>query len=451
MVVELIELESFINSQLKLEADAREALPFVSHLRTVSEARSDGSKTFDYCTKPLGALKQNVFSCLTCNPPPESPEAPYTPAGICYACSISCHGEHTLVELFARRNFVCDCGTTKLSDTSPCTLRINAATGRKGAVTAEEPVKGNVYNQNYRNRFCGCGEWYDPHQQKGTMFQCVGLATEEQGGCGEDWWHPECLLGLPRDWHDKKSAPKSADDVHKEEPAAETKENGEAINVDAGTKQEEAEDAEEHPVPPGFPDEDEFDNLVCYKCVTANPWIKKYANSEGFRSLEFQIKAQDELSGTASNVLAKSGVSPPPEVQDSGDSRKRKAEEDDAEHVADAAKKAKIDGDVEPKPLETPAHAKLPETPAGVVSIVSLDDKFRSRFCRCAECFPDLGKHPQLLEEEETYEPPLSDDGKGDPSVGTGSLLDRGEAALSNVDRVRAIGKRALCLLRDND
>ncbi|KAL8726383.1 MAG: hypothetical protein Q9181_006068, partial [Wetmoreana brouardii] len=47
-----------------------------------------------------------------------------------------------------------------------------------------------------------------------------------------------------------------------------------------------------------------------------------------------------------------------------------------------------------------------------------------------------------LLEEEAVYEPPLSsDDGNdGRRSVGTaGSLLDRGEAALNNVDRVRAI------------
>ncbi|KAL4944526.1 hypothetical protein BDV06DRAFT_220258, partial [Aspergillus oleicola] len=41
---------------------------------------------------------------------------------------------------------------------------------------------------------------------------------------------------------------------------------------------------------------------------------------------------------------------------------------------------------------------------------------------------------------EETYEPPLSENGDGAPgSTGTGSIYDRGEAALSNIDRVRAI------------
>lgn len=70
-----------------------------------------------------------------------------------------------------------------------------------------------------------------------------------------------------------------------------------------------------------------------------------------------------------------------------------------------------------------------------------LKEDFRERFCRCPSCYPDLSKHPQLLEEEESYEPPISESGEeGGQSVGSASLLDRGEAALSNVDRVRAIG-----------
>ena len=94
-----------------------------------------------------------LFSCLTCNPPPSDPAAPYTPAGVCYSCSISCHGEHTLVELFNKRNFVCDCGTTRIASTSPCTLRPNAQ-GEKGNVTGESPAAENKYNQNFKNKFC---------------------------------------------------------------------------------------------------------------------------------------------------------------------------------------------------------------------------------------------------------------------------------------------------------
>ena len=85
-------------------------------------------------------------------------------------------------------------------------------------------------------------------------------------------------------------------------------------------------------------------------------------------------------------------------------------------------------------------HDYLPEPPTGAFSMFLKED-FRERFCRCPSCYPKLSKKPQLLEEEESYEPPISESGEeGGQSVGTGSLLDRGEAALSNVDRVRAIG-----------
>lgn len=87
-------------------------------------------------------------------------------------------------------------------------------------------------------------------------------------------------------------------------------------------------------------------------------------------------------------------------------------------------------------------HNYLPEAPTRPFSLIGKED-FREYFCRCAECYPLLKKHPQLMEEEESYEPPISESGDeaGGKSVGTGSLLDRGEAALSNVDRVRAIGE----------
>ena len=71
-----------------------------------------------------------------------------------------------------------------------------------------------------------------------------------------------------------------------------------------------------------------------------------------------------------------------------------------------------------------------------------LPETFRDYLCRCNDCYALLCKHPQLIEEEDTYEPPRSegdDDGPGGGSVGSRSLLDRGEAALSNMDRVRAI------------
>ncbi|KAI9823731.1 MAG: hypothetical protein M1832_002288 [Thelocarpon impressellum] len=392
----------FINDQLQLEADAREALPYA----------------FDTCTQPLGPLRQILFACLTCNPPPSSASAKYTPAGVCYSCSIACHGEHILVELFNKRDFVCDCGSSRLPPTSPCTLRINPETGRKGGVHSDTPAPDNRYNQNFRNRFCGCEREYDAEKQRGTMYQCLGLGTAEEGGCGEDWWHPSCVVGLGPDW-------KAGNEPEEKAAAC-----------------EEAEVDDDLPPPPGFPDEDDFEAFICYKCVDANPWIKRYAGTEGFLPPVFH-------SITKTSDTKAEDVKEEPSTHDASSSRKRKAE-DEAEEQPATLKKAKSDKD-DASSVSTTApsatvpknchYATLPPAPTGVMSLF-LKSSFRDQFCRCAACFPWVARQPQLLEEEVSYEPPLSEDGDeaaGGSSVGTGSLLDRGERALSNVDRVRAI------------
>ena len=108
---------------------------------------------------------------------------------------------------------------------------------------------------------------------------------------------------------------------------------------------------------------------------------------------------------------------------------------------ADEAELNESDPSESKKPKsDLPYHNYLPAPPPTSFSLFC-KESFREHFCRCPECYPLLKQHPQLLEEEYSYEPPLSESGgEGGESVGTGSLLDRGEAALSNVDRIRAIG-----------
>ncbi|CAG7943020.1 unnamed protein product [Penicillium salamii] len=442
--------DRFIESQLQLEADAREALPY----------------SFDSCTYALGPLRQNLFACITCNPPPTNPDESYTAAAVCYSCSISCHGEHTLVELFNKRNFVCDCGTTRMPSSSCCTLRDDPTTGKKGA-HSQEAAPGNTYSQNFRNKFCGCGEQYDAFSEKGIMFQCLGLGTVETGGCGEDWWHPECLIGLPRDG--AKLPPK------------EHGFGGDAAEDDAD---------EETPLPSGFPAEDDFQHLICYKCVDSNPWIKQYAGSPGFlppvlRNGGLQKTSKEtedakatlehkpeeptsEQSKTEESMTDKNEIEP--RDQKLEPSKKRKAEDEEPTENAPAPKRTKEDPieeapskstTIEDEPKETahtatppaPKHASLPKpTPTESFSLFASED-FHDYLCRCADCFPHLVPHPQLREAEETYEPPVSEDGDADgaASAGTGSIYDRGEAALNSVDRVRAIeGAMAYNHLRDN-
>lgn len=338
------------------------------------------------------------------------------------------------MELFNRRNFTCDCGTTRLPATSPCTLRIDPATGFKGPVHSQEASSSNAYNQNYRNKFCGCEELYDPHQQKGTMYQCLGLKIESEGGCGEDWWHPECILGLSRDWFQSQDK--------------DNKQNGGQSTGERATEIHKPNEDEEHPVPPGFPDEDQFETLICYKCTISSPWIKQYAHANGFMYLKHETSNQlEEQNPEVEQLTTSQSDKKTFKVEQSSivTSRKRKAEEDTPESGSSSPTKLKtISEEGEPTPLEGCRKEKLPPAPSGSISLFAHDEDFRSIFCRCPNCYPLLSKFPQLLEEEEIYEPPMSEDGdnpEGGGSVGTGSLLDRGEAALSNVDRVRAIGR----------
>jgi E3 ubiquitin-protein ligase UBR7 len=362
-----------------------------------------------------------VFSCLTCNPPPDTPSDPYSPAGLCYSCSISCHGEHTLVELFNKRNFVCDCGTTRFPTGSPCTLRIDEKTGQKGGVVNETPDESNKYNQNFRNRFCCCEDEYDPHKENCTMFQCLGLGSVDDGGCGEDWYHPQCIMGLPRNKH--RSEQQKAEDAPLEP-----------------TSNEDENDEQDEGIPSNFPKEDDFEYFLCYKCVDAFPWVKRYAGANGFLLPVFHNQSQ---------LQAKADLDIHTKLDPSLDSKKRKAsEEPNGDLLEPAAKRNRSSDDVShqdtagPKggPVTDCRYDILQDAPSGSFSLFMKED-FREHLCDCPKHYPLLSPHAQLLQEEDTYEPPLSsvgrDDGNG--SVGSKSLLDRGEAALSNVDRVRAI------------
>ena len=303
----------------------------------------------------------------------------------------------------------------------------------KGGVHSETPPAGNTYNQNFRNRFCGCSEVYDAHKEKGTMYQCLGLGSVEDGGCGEDWWHPECIVGLPRKWYQEG---KNGD------PKGQYSDNDSKPTEDTGA------DPEEPPQPPGFPDEDDFDTFICYKCVEAHPWMKRYAGTEGFLPAVFYKGGSEDVRAMGESPEKKRTSCPSYPSSAESPSRKRKAgPETEDSSPSLAAKKPKIettDGNDPPPATPNCRYATLPRPPTGKLSLFLKED-FREHFCHCRSCFPSLAAHPQLLEEEEVYEPPLSESGGANGgaggSVGTGSLLERGEAALSNMDRVRAIGK----------
>ena len=334
----------------------------------------------------------------------------------------------------------------------------------KGEVHSEEPDANNKYNQNFQNRFCDCECDYDPFMQKGTMFQCLGLGTTEDGGCGEDWWHPGCIVGLGPDWLEDTShkgtsrMPKSEgflESITEVSQAVVGESNADASASVSGNappstaepgEEDEEDENEDMPLPLGFPHEDDFEGFICYKCVEAHPWIKRYAGAQGFLEPVFRRSAAPSPETGSLNKTEELITSLLPV------SKKRKADEDADSVTSSTSKRVKESDDVpgtngmtsSPSiPLKTENACKaraLPSAPLVQLSLFFKSD-FRDHFCRCSDCFTDLSKHPQLLEEEENYEPPFSEDGEegGGSTVGSASIYDRGESALKNVDRVRAI------------
>jgi E3 ubiquitin-protein ligase UBR7 len=368
-----------------------------------------------------------------------------------------------LVELFNKRNFTCDCGTTRIPTSSPCNLRLHPETNTKGGVHSEAPDADNKYNQNFKNKFCGCELDYDPFMQKGTMFQCLGLGTAETGGCGEDWWHPSCIVGLGSDWLESMGQKKNSKEqktagllesiAEVAESTVEESSNGNTGTTGPATTESEVERAEdededaEAPLPPGFPHEDDFDGFICYKCVESNPWIKRYAGATGFLDPVFKrstapspelgllAKSEESIASSLSNSL-KRKADDNNENSNSSAPQKRWKEENGKAGESEATS-------IKDSPNISPSACKvqaLPAPPAGTFSLFFKSD-FRDHICRCANCFSEIAKHPQLLEEEEIYEPPVSESGEeaGGSTVGSGSIYERGESALKNVDRVRAI------------
>ena len=60
----------------------------------------------------------------------------------------------------------------------------------------------------------------------------------------------------------------------------------------------EDEEDQDPPMPPGFPAEDDFEGFICYKCVDANPWIKRYAASPGFLNPVFRKELPQPVATT---------------------------------------------------------------------------------------------------------------------------------------------------------
>lgn len=169
-----MEGKEVVNSA-ELEEETEDTVSIQEYLKDVEEQELEadlvlGGDEGRECTYSKGYMKrQAIFSCLTCTPDGN--------AGICTACSLSCHDGHEILELWTKRNFRCDCGNSKFGEFF-CKLCSN-----KDVENIE-----NCYNHNFKGVYCTCNRPYpDPDvEEQEEMVQCCIC---------EDWFH-EVHLGL---------------------------------------------------------------------------------------------------------------------------------------------------------------------------------------------------------------------------------------------------------------
>ncbi|XP_075522715.1 uncharacterized protein LOC142555629 [Primulina tabacum] len=169
------------------EGDTEPTISIGDYLKAVEEEELEadlvlGGDEGKECTYGKGYTKrQAIFSCLSCTPDGN--------AGVCTACSLSCHDGHEIVELWTKRNFRCDCGNSKFGEFF-CKLLANK----------EVENSENMYNHNFRGIYCTCDLPYpDPNaEEQVEMIQCCIC---------EDWFHEE-HIGL----QDVDKIPKDEED-----------------------------------------------------------------------------------------------------------------------------------------------------------------------------------------------------------------------------------------------
>jgi E3 ubiquitin-protein ligase UBR7 len=119
----------------------------------------------DKCTYDEGYVEQPIYSCTTCA------QKLGKRFGFCFGCSMQCHLEHDVIELFDKRHFRCDCPAE--CDATKCQLH----------ETVVDQNTENAYNHNFDGLYCWCRKPYD-HDSDDVMIQCVLC---------QDWFHDTCI------------------------------------------------------------------------------------------------------------------------------------------------------------------------------------------------------------------------------------------------------------------
>ncbi|GAA5959692.1 hypothetical protein JCM3765_007242 [Sporobolomyces pararoseus] len=404
--------------QEALEQEARETLPF----------------EFNQCTYDLGYIRQPLYSCLTC----------LNHGAVCAACSIACHGEHELVELFNRRHFRCDCGTEKMGAGSCCSI----------SPRDDAPVNiENKYDANFRGQFCFCGQPYDPHTETDSMYQCLVC---------EDWLHHKCLFGTHSD---DNAAPLSEEDfdmiicercvkgnegVRKIAERYAGREGSGVMLIDkedrvSGMTRELLESRENNSGELGSDAEDETgkEKLLTEEGLT-NGSVEKTGEAE--ESIASETKRKAGLSDEERAVKKpKANEEPSSSSQISLQSTSSSSRLSQPPSIASTSQpESTVPSSTPSQSCSAPPILPLEETPladlkrdGGRMNLFLAND-WQTIWCRCEQCLPMFYDFPYLLEEEEEYAPPEDEQAhKSTFDLGMDHLLNKMPRAQA-LDSIRA-------------
>ncbi|TIC38436.1 hypothetical protein E3Q09_00008 [Wallemia mellicola] len=359
--------EDYIREQEILEAEARELLPFKADLCTQ-----------DYDKNEIGKpLRQAIYLCKTCG----------LDKGVCVGCSIICHGDHDLLELFPKRGFVCDCPTSRFS--KECSLK---------KLKATYDSHPNHYNHNFQRRFCACDQIYEPAECDQEMYQCLSC---------EDWFHEGCL-----NLRDK--------------------------NQEGRVNDENSEDAG----PVLRLPRSKFDAFVCSECVLSPDLehLRRYAGTPSFVLLESMKSLPQEGDDDESAIPLK--FSNKREHSEDGDYeendvKRAKTGENESQSVPQEetiqACKVPAINEESQQFLSNLSQNPPPKPPSEAPRAdMFMLHGWRDKWCKCENCMTKLSKHPWLFAEEATYEPQEEEQEEK-------TLLQLGAEALNTLPREKAL------------
>lgn len=360
---------------------------------------------------PQGYVKrQALYACLTCMP--EARTDAKQRAGVCLACSYSCHSGHDLIELYTKRAFRCDCGTSRI-------LAIRCR------LDEQKPDfnSANRYNHNFSGVYCTCGRPYpDPEDPvDDEMIQCVVC---------EDWYH--CRhLGVP-----PERVPSTGD--FSEMICGACMQRNEflqhylAFTVNAEADAEAVAETTEEKVTKE-PAADEEKSVVDVEALPAVADDKKSASTssdtaskDGQFTDEINQCIQDIIEinksdlgddGTAPDGTAPDGTVPladdataEPANADAQPAAKKQKLNDASEKITAVAPSTSHEEDTAAGPAADPTACRKPRLPrataesAGPATATFWPDGWRARLCACAVCVLQLQRKRVefLLDPEDT-------------------------------------------------